>query len=174
MRRAAAVCLFRQIQCRKKLARVSSEPGKTITVNFYDIDHAFYLVDLPGYGFAKRPPQDKQRWSKLTDSYFRKNEALRLVVQLIDLKVGPTKDDDVMLKWLYEERMPYIIVATKADKLNATNRAAALKALENDRMILRGTRVIPFSSHTGKGREAVFDAIFHMLGKEIAPAGQTR
>ncbi len=159
---------------RKKLARVSSEPGKTITVNFYDIDHAFYLVDLPGYGFAKRPPQDKQRWSKLTDSYFRKNEALRLVVQLIDLKVGPTKDDDVMLKWLYEERMPYIIVATKADKLNATNRAAALKALENDRMILRGTRVIPFSSHTGQGREAVFDAIFHMLGKEIAPDGQTR
>ena len=79
-----------------------------------------------------------------------------------------------MLKWLYEERMPYIIVATKADKLNATNRAAALKALENDRMILRGTRVIPFSSHTGQGREAVFDAIFHMLGKEIAPAGQTR
>ena len=70
---------------RKKLARVSAEPGKTITVNFYEIDHTFYLVDLPGYGFAKRPPQDKQRWSRLTDSYFRANDALRLVIQLIDL-----------------------------------------------------------------------------------------
>ena len=67
---------------RKKLARVSAEPGKTITVNFYEIDHTFYLVDLPGYGFAKRPPQDKQRWSRLTDSYFRANDALRLVIKL--------------------------------------------------------------------------------------------
>lgn len=151
---------------RKKLARVSAEPGKTITVNFYEIDHTFYLVDLPGYGFAKRPPQDKQRWSRLTDSYFRANDALRLVIQLIDLKVGPTKDDDIMLNWLYQTRTPYIIVATKADKLNATQRREAIAALEQDRMIMRGTRVIPFSSHTALGRDEVLAAIVHMLGAD--------
>ena len=87
---------------RKSLARVSSSPGKTITINFYDVDKKLYLVDLPGYGFAKRNPEDKRKWSALTDGYFTSNkniDRLSLVLQLIDSRVGPTKDDEMMLEF---------------------------------------------------------------------------
>lgn len=148
---------------RKKLARVSAAPGKTITVNYYNIDRRFYLVDLPGYGFAKRPQAEREKWSALTEAYFAGNDRLRLVVQLIDMRIGPTKDDDVMLSWLYETGTPYIIVATKADKLNKTDRAAMLDALNSDQMILEGTRVIPSSSLEGTGKEEIWAAIRHIL-----------
>lgn len=88
----------------KSLARVSGEPGKTITVNFYDVDQTLYLVDLPGYGYARRSAAEKAKWSALVESYFRENQNLKLVLQLIDLKVGPTEDDDMMLDWLYQTR----------------------------------------------------------------------
>lgn len=149
---------------RKKLARVSAEPGKTITVNYYNVDNRFYLVDLPGYGFAKRPPAEKEKWSMLTDSYLRGNENLRLVIQLIDMRIGPTKDDDMMLQWLYDTEMPYIIAATKSDKLNKTQRSRMLDTLSTDQMILEGTRIIPFSSLKGEGKDDVWAAIRHILG----------
>ena len=97
---------------RKSLARVSSSPGKTITINFYDIDKKLFLVDLPGYGFAKRPQQDKEKWSNLTDGYFTKNpnlDLLRLVVQLIDCRVGITEDDRMMLDYMSAAGLPHII-----------------------------------------------------------------
>ena len=144
---------------RKKLARVSAEPGKTITVNYYCVDNSLYLVDLPGYGYARRSAAEQAKWSALTDSYFRDNSALKLVIQLIDMKVGPTKDDDVMLQWLYETGTPYIIVATKADKLNATQRAKQLQALQEDRMILPSVKIIPFSSLKGQGTDSVWQII---------------
>ena len=100
---------------RKALARVSSAPGKTITVNFYDVDGKLLLVDLPGYGFAKRPPQEKAKWSALTDGYFTQNrniDRVELVLQLIDLKVGPTADDVMMLRYLAATELPFAVVAT--------------------------------------------------------------
>lgn len=109
---------------RKSFARVSGSPGKTITANFYNVDEKLYLVDLPGYGFARRSDAEKEKWSTLMEAYFDQNKQLKLVVQLIDLKVGPTKDDNVMLKWLCDTRTPYIIAATKADKLNVGERKA--------------------------------------------------
>jgi len=144
---------------RKSLARVSGSPGKTITANFYNIDRQYYLVDLPGYGFAKRPDSEREKWSTLMGAYFDNNPNLRLVVQLIDLKVGPTKDDDQMLSWLYETRTPYIIAATKADKLNVTDRRKNFDLLSKDQMILEGTHVIAFSALKGDGRDEILSII---------------
>ncbi len=148
---------------RKSLARVSGEPGKTITINFYDIDGKLFLVDLPGYGFAKRPPQEKEKWSTLTDGYFTANkniDRVALILQLIDLKVGPTKDDVMMLNYLAQTELPFAVVATKADKLNKTERAKALAALATHPAIPTDTPVIPFSALKGEGKEDVWKIIF--------------
>ena len=149
---------------RKALARVSSAPGKTITVNFYDVDGKLFLVDLPGYGFAKRPPAEKAKWSALTDGYFTQNrniDRVELVLQLIDLKVGPTADDVMMLRYLSATELPFAVVATKTDKLNKTGRAAALEALANHPDIPVGTPILPFSAQTGEGKDEIWKIIRH-------------
>ena len=156
--------LINKLIGRQSLARVSSSPGTTITVNFYEIDKAIYLVDLPGYGFAKRPLEDKAKWSKLTDGYFTGERGLpAAVIQLIDLKVGPTTDDLQMLEYLYAMNIPYFVVATKADKPNKTDRA---KMLEKMRKIksLENCPIIPFSSLSGEGKNEVLDEIVKYLG----------
>ena len=142
---------------RKSLARVSSAPGKTITVNFYDVDKKLYFVDIPGYGYAKRDFNDKKRWSALTDAFLNSECEKRLVLQLIDMKVGPTDDDYMMLDWLEASDMPYVIVATKSDKLNKTD-------FENNKAELSklGT-VIPFSSLKGTGKDEVWKTIYEFL-----------
>ncbi|MBE6703100.1 MAG: YihA family ribosome biogenesis GTP-binding protein [Ruminococcaceae bacterium] len=152
---------------RKALARVSSAPGKTITVNFYEVDGKLFLVDLPGYGFAKRPPQEKARWSALTDGYFTKNQNIdrvKTVLQLIDLKVGPTADDVMMLRYLAAAALPFAVVATKTDKLNKTSRAAALEALARHPDIPQGTPILPFSAQTGEGKEEIWKLIRRVAG----------
>ena len=151
---------------RKALARVSSAPGKTITVNFYDVDGKLFLVDLPGYGFAKRPPQEKAKWSALTDGYFTKNrniDRVKLVLQLIDLKGGPTADDVTMLRYLSQTGLPFAVIATKADKLNKTNRAAAMEALASHPDIPLGTPIIPFSAQTGEGKNELWNTLLKQL-----------
>ena len=140
---------------RKSLARVSATPGKTITVNFYEVDKKLFLVDLPGYGFAARNPQDKDKWSTLTDGYFTKNknaDLIKGVVQLVDCRAGITKDDRMMLEWMNATGMYYILVITKIDKLNKTERAKALDEISNDPVIAEGTPIIPFSSLKGEGK----------------------
>lgn len=147
---------------RKSLARVSGAPGKTITINFYDVDGKLFLVDLPGYGFAKRPPADKEKWSALTDGYFTANkniDRVALVLQLIDLKVGPTADDVMMLHYLAAAELPFAVIATKADKLNKTERAAALARLADHPDIPADTPIVPFSSLKGEGKEATWNII---------------
>lgn len=143
---------------RKSLARVSGTPGKTVTVNFYNIDSKIMFVDLPGYGFAKRSFEDKKRWSKLTDAYFTGNsgiDLLRGVIQLIDSKVGATEDDVQMLNFLRESGIPFITVYTKCDKLNATQ-TAELKASMGDNT--GAVREILFSSKTGMGRDELWES----------------
>ncbi len=151
---------------RKKLARVSGEPGKTITVNFYDVDEKLYLVDLPGYGYARRSAAEKAKWSALVESYFQENPYLKLVLQLIDLKVGPTEDDDMMLDWLYQTGTPYIVIATKSDKLNKTEQSRQLEYLRSYEMTLPETPVIPYSALKGtdKGREEIWHHIYRASG----------
>ena len=140
---------------RKSLARVSSAPGKTITVNFYDIDKKLFFVDLPGYGFAKRTQSEKAVWSSLTDGYFTANKNIDLlctVIQLVDSRIGPTKDDEMMLDFMNQSEIPYIVVATKVDKLNATDRKKNLAALRAHPLIPENTPIIPFSSLKNEGR----------------------
>lgn len=147
---------------RKSLARVSATPGKTITVNFYDVDKKLYLVDLPGYGFAKRDRSEQAKWSALTDGFFTSNpdgDLLRLVVQLVDSRIGPTADDISMLNYLTESKIPHVIAATKTDKLNATERRKFAEIIENCPEAAHAKGVIMFSSKTGEGRDDLWRAI---------------
>ena len=154
--------LINSLLNRNRLARVSSSPGKTITINFYNVDSKFYFVDLPGYGFAKRPPEHKKKWRKLVDDYlsvFAENISSMLVVQLIDLKVGPTADDIMMLEWLAATDTDYIIAATKSDKLNQTQKKACLEKLKAFDGIRKDTAVIPFSALKNEGKNEIWSAI---------------
>ncbi|MBQ3041058.1 MAG: YihA family ribosome biogenesis GTP-binding protein [Clostridia bacterium] len=147
---------------RKSLARVSSAPGKTITINFYDVDSKLFLVDLPGYGYAKRTAQDQLVWSNLVDGYFTNNpniDLLKLVVQLVDSRVGYTKDDIDMISFMNEMDVPYVIVATKTDKLNKTERKKAVEALITNPILREGTTIILFSSETREGKEDLWKEI---------------
>ena len=155
--------LINSIIGRKSLARVSSNPGKTITINFYEVDKAFYLVDLPGYGYAKRNPEDKAKWSSLVDGYFTKyGENVTAVAQLVDLKVGCTKDDLMMIDFMARCGYPFFVIATKSDKLNATERKKALDVLYNE-PLLKGRKIIVFSSLKGEGKDLVTDEILSYI-----------
>lgn len=158
--------LINTILGRKSLARVSSAPGKTITINFYDVDKKLFLVDLPGYGYAKRKATDKAVWSSLTDRFFTANkniDRLSLVVQLIDSRARITADDEMMLNFLASSGIPYVIAVTKTDKLNKTERAAALEAISSS-PYAEGVDVIPFSSHTGEGKAELWKLILANAG----------
>ena len=151
--------LINSLLGRKSLARVSSAPGKTITINFYDVDKQLFLVDLPGYGFAKRRPEDKAQWSALTDGYFTQNpnlDRLCLVVQLVDSRIGPTADDEMMLQYLNEAGLPYVVVATKADKLNATERKKSEELLRSHPDIPTDTPILFYSALRGEGKDELW------------------
>lgn len=152
---------------RKSLARVSSAPGKTITVNFYELDRKLFLVDLPGYGFAKRSREDQIKWSTLTDGFFTKNpnlDRLRAVAQLVDSRVGLTEDDAAMVDYMNQAKIPYFIIVTKCDKLNATERKENLAAIASHPSLAPDTRVIPFSALKGEGRDEVLRVIGGLTG----------
>lgn len=148
---------------RKSLARVSSAPGKTVTINYYSVDDKIYLVDLPGYGYAKRSISSKVVWSTLTEDYFLKNPArdmLKLVIQLIDVRVGPTDDDIMMINWLIDSGVPFVVVATKSDKLSKAQLTASLEKIHNEYFLGTGIEIIPFSSVTKDGKELLWRKIF--------------
>ena len=147
---------------RKALARVSSAPGKTITINFYGVDGKMYLVDLPGYGYAKRSQSSKQGWSKLTEDYFLNNpshDALRMVIQLIDIRTGPTDDDVMMINWLIDNGVPFSVVATKCDKLSNAQLEARLKEIHSDYLEGTDITILPFSSVSRLGKDELWNAI---------------
>ena len=151
---------------RKSLARVSSAPGKTITINYYGIDGKMYLVDLPGYGYAKRSASSKEGWSKLTEDYFLNNpssDALKLVIQLIDIRTGPTDDDVMMINWLIDNGVAFSVVATKCDKLSKSQLEAKLNEIYDE--YLKGTdiKILPFSSVSRLGKEELWQRIFDTI-----------
>ncbi len=154
--------LINSLLNRKSLARVSGEPGKTITINFYDIDKKMYLVDLPGYGYAKRTFEDKKKWSALTDGYFTSNkniDSVKLICQLIDSRTGPTEDDYDMLYYLREAGLPHIIVATKTDKLNAGEKKEFAEIIAGDELTA-DLPVIMYSAKSGLGRDDLWKQIY--------------
>ena len=151
---------------RKSLARVSSSPGKTITINYYSVDNKMYLVDLPGYGYAKRSKTSQKGWSSLTEDYFLSNpssDAIKLVVQLIDIRTGPTEDDCLMINWMIENDIPFTVVATKIDKLSKSQLASALDNLNKDYFDGTGVTILPFSSVTRVGKDDLWNLIFKVI-----------
>ena len=147
---------------RKALARVSSSPGKTVTINYYDIDKKIYLVDLPGYGYAKRSQGSKKSWSSLTENFFVKNpssDALKLVIQLIDIRTGPTDDDILMINMMIDNGIPFTVVATKADKLSKTALAERVEELEEGVFGGTGIKILPFSSVSRSGKDELWSII---------------
>ncbi len=148
---------------RKSLARVSSAPGKTITINYYDIDGKIYLVDLPGYGYAKRSADSKRSWSSLTEDFFIKNpssDALKLVIQLIDIRTGPTDDDIMMINMMIDRGIDFTVVATKTDKLSATALKNRISELETEYFEGTGIKILPFSSVSRAGKDELWNKIF--------------
>lgn len=154
--------LINRLTGRKSLARTSATPGKTATINFYRLDGA-RLVDLPGYGYARVSDSERRRWSELIEGYFNDERDVRLVVQLLDIRHTPSKDDFQMLEYMVEREIPFIAVLTKADKLNKTERAQRLAAFEQELSDYEGIFTLPFSSSNGEGadelREILLEAI---------------
>lgn len=146
--------LINKLVGRKSLARVSAVPGKTATINFYQVDEV-YLVDLPGYGYAKTSKSEQERLRKLISGYLRADRDLRLAVQLIDMRHAPSKDDVAMTNLLIDEEIPFIIVFTKADKLNKSEREKRMKAFAEEIPCFEDIYAIPFSSMTLEGQETL-------------------
>lgn len=147
--------LINKIFNRKNLARVSSVPGKTATINFYNIDKTCFLVDLPGYGYAKIAHQDKIRWSSLIEGYLTSDRELRLVMQLIDMRHPPSADDIQMINFWIETEQPFVIILTKADKLSKKQREERLKGFATEIPCFEQIENIVFSAMTGEGVEQI-------------------
>lgn len=142
--------LINKIFQRKNLARVSSVPGKTATINFYDLP-SLTIVDLPGYGYAKVAKSEKARWSDLILGYLAADRDICLIFLLIDIRHAPSKNDLQMIDFLVESELPFVIVLTKADKLNQTERTERLQAFETEIPYYSQIRIIPFSAVTREG-----------------------
>src|SRR5690554_3561539 len=136
---------------RNKLARTSSQPGRTQSINFYNIDDQFYLVDLPGYGFAKVPKKMKEKWAVLIDDYLHNRENLMGIIQIVDARHKPSKEDQMMVKWLLETGIPTLIVATKLDKISRGQRAKQEKMIRETLLLRPETPFCFFSAKTGEG-----------------------
>ncbi len=145
-----------------KLAKVSSEPGKTRSINFFLVDGKFFLVDLPGYGFAKVPFSEQKRWRTLIESYLKDRDTLRRVFLLVDSRVGPTEKDIQMKEWLDFYGIPYTVVATKVDKLKKSEKAKLKSKIEKG-FGTSNLTIIPFSAKTREGRQEVLKEIRRAL-----------
>lgn len=157
--------LINKLLNRKALARVSATPGKTATINFYRLD-TLRLVDLPGYGFARVSQAELRRWSDLIEGYFESDRDLRLVLQLVDMRHPPTADDRQMIEYLTVQQIPFLIVLTKSDKLNKTERQARLAALEQELAEYEGLTVLPFSAVTGEGVDDLREILQTVTGED--------
>ncbi len=148
--------LINRICRQKKLARTSNTPGRTQSLNYYNIDDKFYLVDLPGYGFANVPQKVKEEWGELIDSYLQYRENLMGIVQIIDARHKPTKDDKMMVDWLKASGLSFLIAATKVDKISNNKRAKQKKLIFKELKLNREDNFVFFSAETGEGTKAVY------------------
>lgn len=151
--------LINSLVNRKALARTSSQPGKTQTINFYNVNETMYLVDLPGYGYAKVPQSEKEKWGKLIERYLHTSGQLRAVFLLIDIRHAPSANDKMMYHWIVEQGYQPIIIATKLDKIKRSQVQKCIKILKEGLELVPGTKVIPFSSQTKQGRDEIWDLI---------------
>ena len=150
--------LINKLCGRKSLARVSSKPGKTATINFFDAK-SFTLVDLPGYGYAKVSKAEKLRWAELVEGYFQQNRNIALVVQIVDMRHKATADDLGMIDFLYQSEIPFIVVMTKSDKLNKTEYHRQLESISDQLKDYEGIALFPFSALSGEGKDEIEETI---------------
>ena len=145
---------------RKNFARVGAVPGKTVHINYFRIDDAFYLVDLPGYGYAQVSKAERDRWGKLMEDYFARPELLTLGVMIVDARHKPTADDRTMARWFRDTGRPLVVAANKLDKLKKSEVVPNLQLIRDTLELGEGDPVIPFSAEKGTGREELLSAIF--------------
>ena len=158
--------LINALMNRKSLARTSASPGKTQTINFYNVNHEMYLVDLPGYGYAKVSQNEKQKWGKMIEDYLHKSSQLKAVFLLIDIRHDPSANDKQMYDWVLHNGFSPIIIATKLDKIKRSQVQKQVKAIKQGLQVETGTRVIPFSAETKQGREEIWSVIEGFLDAE--------
>ena len=149
--------LINALMNRKSYARISATPGKTQTINFYNINQEFYLVDLPGYGYAKVSEQEKQKWGQMVERYLHGSKQLRAVFLLIDIRHDPSANDKMMYDWIVSQGYQPIIIATKLDKIKRSQKDKQVKAVRQGLGLSQGTKVIPFSSVTKQGRDELWE-----------------
>lgn len=148
--------LINALMNRKSLARTSAQPGKTQTINFYNINDAMYLVDLPGYGYAKVSETEKAKWGKMIENYLHVSEQLRAVFLLIDIRHDPSANDKLMYDWIVQQGYDPVIVATKLDKIKRSQKDKQLKAIRTGLQVKPGTKIFPFSATSKQGRDEIW------------------
>ena len=149
--------LINSLVNRKALARTSTQPGKTQTINFYNVNETMYLVDLPGYGYAKVPQSEKEKWGKLIERYLHGSQQLRAVFLLIDIRHEPGANDKIMYEWICHNGYEPIIIATKLDKIKRSQIQKQVKLIREGLKVRPGTQIIPFSSETKQGVAEVWN-----------------
>ncbi|HIT89838.1 MAG TPA: YihA family ribosome biogenesis GTP-binding protein [Candidatus Merdenecus merdavium] len=161
--------LINALMNRKALARTSAQPGKTQTINFYNINDAMYLVDLPGYGYAKVSVSMKEKWGELIERYLHHSKQLKAVFLLIDIRHEPSKNDKVMYDWIVYQGYHPIIIATKLDKLKRSQVAKHVKQIKEGLELVPGTKVLPFSALNKQGRDEIWEVMNQILedGQEL-------
>lgn len=151
--------LINAIINRKSLARTSSQPGKTQTINFYEVNKEFFLVDLPGYGYAKASEAVKAQWGKMIEKYLVKSEQLRVIFLLVDIRHEPTANDVGMYEFIKSTGFKPVIIATKLDKIKRSQLTANVKVIRNKLKLENDVPVIPFSATTKQGREEIYEVM---------------
>ncbi len=151
--------LINGLMNRKSLARTSAQPGKTQTINFYNINDALYFVDLPGYGYAKANEEVKAKWGKMIENYLHKSKQLKAVFLLIDIRHAPSGNDKLMYEWILKQGFEPIIIATKLDKINRSQIQKNVKMIKEGLKVVKGTIVIPYSAQTKQGRDEIYELL---------------
>lgn len=149
---------------RKSLARTSAQPGKTQTINFYNVNDEVYLVDLPGYGYAKVSQTEKEKWGKLIENYLHKSSVLKAVFLLIDIRHEPSANDKLMYDWIVNNGYNPIIIATKLDKLKRSQVQKNIKAIKDGLKLRPGSKIIPFSAETKQGKDEIWALMDELTG----------
>lgn len=156
--------LINALMNRKALARTSGQPGKTQTINFYNVNEELYLVDLPGYGYAKVSEAVKEKWGRMIEKYLKSSKQLKIIFLLIDIRHEPSENDRNMYEWIVYQGFTPVIIATKLDKINRSQRDKQLKIIREGLKAVPGTKILPFSSVTKQGRDEIWECIEEVCG----------
>ena len=161
--------LINALMNRKSLARTSSQPGKTQTINFYNINNTLYFVDLPGYGYARANESVKAQWGKMIENYLHRSRQLRIVFLLIDIRHEPSENDRIMYDWICRNGFHPVIIATKLDKIKRSQVQKQLKLIRTSLKVEPETILIPFSAETKQGREEIYELLDQLTESSPVP-----